>query len=67
VPAAPARERDPTGAGDVFGLVLATALGRGSSPQQAGQLAALAAARVVEGPGLGTLALMRFPVSSHVP
>jgi sugar/nucleoside kinase (ribokinase family) len=55
VPAAPAHERDPTGAGDVFGLVLATALGRGSSPQQAGRLAALASARVVEGRGLGTL------------
>ena len=64
VPAAPAHERDPTGAGDVFGLVLAIALGRGSSPQQAGQLAAQAAARVVEGPGLGTLGLTRFPASS---
>jgi sugar/nucleoside kinase (ribokinase family) len=56
LPAAPAEERDPTGAGDVFGVVFAVALARGQGAAQAGRLAARAAARVVEGPGLGTLA-----------
>jgi 1D-myo-inositol 3-kinase len=57
----PAREVDPTGAGDVFGLCFAVGLGRGLSPEAAGQLAALAAARVVEGPGLGTLTAATAP------
>ena len=56
VPAAPAREVDPTGAGDVFGVVLTLELARGKSLADAGRAAAQAAARVVEGPGLGTLA-----------
>jgi sugar/nucleoside kinase (ribokinase family) len=56
VPAAPARELDPTGAGDIFGVVLTLALARGESLRTAGDTAAEAAARVVEGPGLGTLA-----------
>lgn len=56
VPAAPAREVDPTGAGDVFALVFGLALYAGCSPERAGELAALAAARVVEGPELGNLA-----------
>jgi 1D-myo-inositol 3-kinase len=56
VPAAPAQEVDPTGAGDVFGLILALALAGGASPATAGALAAEASARVVEGPGLGRLA-----------
>jgi len=56
VPAAPAREVDPTGAGDVFGLVLGLALASGAALDEAGRRAALAAARVVEGPGLGRLA-----------
>lgn len=56
IPAAPAHEVDPTGAGDVFGVVLTLELARGASPTAAGHAAALAAARVVEGPGLGTLA-----------
>jgi 1D-myo-inositol 3-kinase len=55
VPAAPAREVDPTGAGDVFGVVLTLALARGDSLPIAGRAAAAAGARVVEGPGLGTL------------
>jgi 1D-myo-inositol 3-kinase len=55
IPPAPAREVDPTGAGDVFAVVLALALYRGRSIPEAGALAAEAAARVVEGPGLGTL------------
>ena len=56
VPAAPAHEVDPTGAGDVFGLVLTLELARGTPVAAAGHAAAAAAARVVEGPGLGTLA-----------
>ena len=55
LPAAPAREVDPTGAGDVFGLVLTLELAHGTPPAAAGRAAAEAAARVVEGPGLGTL------------
>ena len=55
VPAARAREVDPTGAGDVFGVVLTLELARGKGLRAAGRAAAWAAARVVEGPGLGTL------------
>ncbi|HEY8924677.1 MAG TPA: PfkB family carbohydrate kinase, partial [Polyangia bacterium] len=55
IPAAPAHELDPTGAGDVFGVVLTLHLASGASPQAAATLAATAAARVVEGPGLGHL------------
>jgi 1D-myo-inositol 3-kinase len=57
VPAAPAHEVDPTGAGDVFGVVLTLALAGGASLADAGRTAAEAAARVVEGPGLGRLGL----------
>jgi 1D-myo-inositol 3-kinase len=53
IPAAPAREVDPTGAGDVFGVVLTWRLAGGASPATAAADAAAAAARVVEGPGLG--------------
>jgi 1D-myo-inositol 3-kinase len=55
IPAAPAREIDPTGAGDVFGVVLTLQLAAGASLQAAATTAATAAARVVEGPGLGRL------------
>lgn len=55
VPAAPAVEVDPTGAGDVFGLVFGLALAQGLDPIEAARQAVLAAARVVEGPGLGNL------------
>jgi 1D-myo-inositol 3-kinase len=55
IPAAPAREVEPTGAGDVFGVVLTLELARGMPLAVAGRTAAAAAARVVEGPGLGTL------------
>ncbi|HET6147964.1 MAG TPA: PfkB family carbohydrate kinase [Polyangia bacterium] len=55
IAAAPAVEVDPTGAGDVFGVVLALALAAGQPPPEAGAAAARAAARVVEGPGLGRL------------
>lgn len=56
IPAAPAREVDPTGAGDVFGVVLTLHLAAGAAPEDAAAAAAEAAARVVEGPGLGRLA-----------
>ncbi len=60
IPAAPAVEVDPTGAGDVFGVVFALRLAsaasaRGATAQDAAVAAASAAARVVEGPGLGRL------------
>lgn len=55
IPAAPAEERDPTGAGDVFGVVFTLRLADGASLKEAGTAAAEAAARVVEGPGLDTL------------
>ncbi len=55
IPAAPAREVDPTGAGDTFGVVLTLKLAAGASLEDAGAAAAKAAARVVEGPGLGSL------------
>lgn len=56
VPAAPAHELEPTGAGDVYALVLGLALWRGQPPPQAARRAAFAAAPVVEGPDLGRLA-----------
>lgn len=55
VPASPAIEVDPTGAGDVFGLVFGMGLAHQLAPVPAAQRAADAAARVVEGPGLGNL------------
>ncbi len=55
VAAVPAREVEPTGAGDVFGVVLTLRLAAGETPRAAAEGAAAAAARVVEGPGLGTL------------
>jgi len=59
VPAAPAQQVDPTGAGDVFALVFGLSLWSGFDPEQAARRGALAAARVVEGPGLGNLAQAR--------
>jgi sugar/nucleoside kinase (ribokinase family) len=61
IAAAPAREVEPTGAGDVFGVVLTLELARGRSLAEAGHAAAAAAARVVEGPGLGALATLAPP------
>lgn len=55
IPAAPANEVDPTGAGDVFGICLTLALARGASTPDAATAAAAIAARVVEGPELGNL------------
>jgi len=62
IPAAPANEVDTTGAGDVFGLVLGLALAAGHPAPEAGRRAALAAARLVEGPGLGRLAEVKGQV-----
>jgi hypothetical protein len=59
VPAESAREVDPTGAGDVFALIFGLSSWAGAAPLAAARRAALAAARVVEGPGLGTLAQAR--------
>jgi 1D-myo-inositol 3-kinase len=55
IPAAPANEVDPTGAGDVFGIGFTLALARGASAPEAAKAAAAIAARVVEGPELGNL------------
>jgi len=55
IPASPAREVDPTGAGDVFGIAFTVSLSRGAPAPEAAQAAAAIAARVVEGPGLGNL------------
>lgn len=55
IPAAPAVQVDPTGAGDVFGVVLTLRLAGGADVRTAATAAAEAAARVVEGPGLGRL------------
>jgi len=55
VPASPATEVDSTGAGDVFALVFTLRLAAGDPPQVAARAAARAAARVVEGPGIGRL------------
>jgi 1D-myo-inositol 3-kinase len=55
VAASPAVEVDPTGAGDVFGVVFALELARGAPARAAAVAAAAAAARVVEGPGMGHL------------
>jgi len=55
--AAPAAEsRDPTGAGDVFGVVYALRRQRGDDRRAAVARAQLAAARSVEGSGVGRLA-----------
>jgi sugar/nucleoside kinase (ribokinase family) len=59
VPAAPASQVDPTGAGDVFALIFGLSVWAGFTPLEAAHRAALAAARVVEGPGLGNLAQAR--------
>jgi 1D-myo-inositol 3-kinase len=50
IPAAPAREVDPTGAGDVFGVVLTLHLAAGALPAHAAAAAAQAAAHLVEAP-----------------
>ena len=55
IPAFAAQEVDPTGAGDVFGVVFTLARARGHSLRTAALHGAKAAAKVVEGPGLGNL------------
>jgi hypothetical protein len=50
-----ARERDPTGAGDVFAAAMLVGLHECGDPQQAASFASAAAARSVEGAGLGSL------------
>jgi sugar/nucleoside kinase (ribokinase family) len=55
VPAHKAREIDPTGAGDAFGVVFTQELARGFDPVTAATRATEVAARVVEGPGTGRL------------
>lgn len=57
--AEPAQSVDPTGAGDVFALIFGLSSWAGAGPLEAAQRASLAAARVVEGPGLGALAEAR--------
>lgn len=51
VPAAPAREIDPTGAGDVFATGFLLALAAGAAPLEAADFACRAAAIAVEGVG----------------
>ncbi len=53
--AEPAVEVDPTGAGDVFGMVFALGLSAGLEAEDAAHRAMWAAARVVEGPEMGAL------------
>lgn len=65
VPAAPAREVDPTGAGDTFGAALMFGLARGLSPADAARLGARCAARVVE--ARGGLAFDRGPLVADRP
>lgn len=55
LPCEPADEVDPTGAGDVFGIVLGIGLYLGREVRDAARLAMEAAARVVEGPNMGNL------------
>jgi sugar/nucleoside kinase (ribokinase family) len=51
----PAVQRDPTGAGDTFGMVLTLGLCEGLHVMEAADWAARAAACVVEGPEMGSL------------
>lgn len=51
----PARELDPTGAGDVFAAGFLFALARGDDPVEAARLGAAAASIAVEGRGTGAL------------
>jgi 1D-myo-inositol 3-kinase len=51
IPAFPAREVDPTGAGDAFAAAFLVALDEGAEPVEAARFAAAVAALVVEGEG----------------
>ncbi len=56
LPAAQLRkEIDSTGAGDVFGVIFGVELHAGKDVVEAARIAMWAAARVVEGPGMGSL------------
>jgi 1D-myo-inositol 3-kinase len=55
----PAREVDPTGAGDVFAAAFFLALARGEDPLEAARLGAAAGSIVVEGRGGATLGRLR--------
>ncbi len=56
IPAAKIRkEIDSTGAGDVFGVIFGVELHAGKDIVDAARIAMWAAARVVEGPGMGNL------------
>jgi sugar/nucleoside kinase (ribokinase family) len=55
IPAVPAREVDPTGAGDVFATAFLLAIASGLRSHEAGSLAAGVAAMVVEAPGARAL------------
>ena len=55
VPAFPAREIDPTGAGDCFLAGFAVGLLRGNSPREAARLGAWCGARCTESPGIPSL------------
>jgi 1D-myo-inositol 3-kinase len=66
IPAFPAVEVESTGAGDVFGVVFALSLSRGLDLVAAARQGARAAARAVEGPGLGNLGMEPLGVVSGV-
>ncbi len=57
------KEIDPTGAGDVFGVIFGIELHAGKNIVDAARIAMWAAARVVDGPGMGSLS--QALVSQH--
>ncbi len=61
IPAFPAMERDPTGAGDVFAAALFVRLRETGDPLDAARFAAYVAARSVEGAGIS-----RIPARSQI-
>lgn len=65
----PAREVDPTGAGDVFAAAFFLALARGEDPLQAARLGAAAGSIAVEARGGGALGRVgeAFARAAHVP
>jgi len=59
VGAHPAREVDPTGAGDAFAAAFLLALARGADPADAARLGAAAGSIAVEGEGADALPRLR--------
>jgi sugar/nucleoside kinase (ribokinase family) len=55
IPAFPAIERDPTGAGDVFAATLFSRLRETGDPFEAARFASYVAARSVEGAGISSI------------